>query len=189
MMKSYERALFFYRGYLRDAPDATNRPVVLGLIDEMERARAAEEAATKAAEEDRRARAVVVVAPPKEPPSTPVGHTEAGRGLGASKVLALTSAGVGVLGLGFGVALGAVALSQKSSAEAACPGSVCPTAEGVHAWSTAASTGNVSTVLLVVGGLGIAGGAVLGSPPRARPRRRTRGSGFGPGTLLLSGAW
>jgi tetratricopeptide (TPR) repeat protein len=192
MLKEYERALFSYKGYLRDAPDAKNRPVVEGLIAEMEQSLAAEAAAAKP-QADPRDHAVDSVSPapaaPAEPSTAPVVPAGDGRRLGKQQILAIASAGVGVVGLGVGVALGAVALSQKGAAETACPASACPTQDGVAKWSTAAATGNASTVALVIGGVGIAGAAVLWfTAPRVTTGPNAQ-VGLGPGTLQLRGTW
>jgi hypothetical protein len=48
-LHNWERAEFFYRGYLRDKPDATNRKAVEDLIADMQ-AKQKEEAAAKTAE-------------------------------------------------------------------------------------------------------------------------------------------
>jgi tetratricopeptide (TPR) repeat protein len=55
-LKNYERATFFFEGYLREKPDAPDRLTVLGLIKEANQAieskRIADEAAKTAAEEE-----------------------------------------------------------------------------------------------------------------------------------------
>jgi hypothetical protein len=108
-------------------------------------------------------------------------------GMGTQKVLALVAGGIGIAGLGVGAAFGVVAMSQKSDAQSACP-DACATADGVSKWSTAGKTGDISTIAFVVGGVGVAGAALLwftagdGSPSSPQV-------GLGPGGLQARGTW
>jgi hypothetical protein len=109
-------------------------------------------------------------------------------GLGTQRTLAIVAGGLGVVGLGVGTAFGIVALSQKSGAETACPSSSCATEAGSNKWSQAATSGNVSTVALIVGGVGIAGAAVLWlTAPGAQSG--TTQVGIGPGVVEVKGTW
>ena len=81
---------------------------------------------------------------------------------------------------------GLAAIAQKSDAERACPGSLCPTHDGSSKWSTASSTGNVATLGFVVGGVGVAAAAVLWLTAPSAPGTRL---GLGPGGLQVRGAW
>ncbi|HEY1693813.1 MAG TPA: hypothetical protein VGG39_16715 [Polyangiaceae bacterium] len=118
-------------------------------------------------------------------PSVPPPETS--EGIGTQKVLALVAGGVAVVGLGVGAAMGLVAMSKKSAAQSACPND-CATQDGVDKWSSASSAGTLSTIGFIVGGVGLAGAAVLwftaptagAQPPQV---------GVGPGGLLLRGAW
>jgi hypothetical protein len=115
---------------------------------------------------------------------TPTGH-----GLGAQKILALVTGGIGIAGLGVGAAFGVVALSKKSNAESLCP-NACVTEDGVNEWSSATLLGNVSTIGLVVGGAALVSGTVLWFT--AKPKASTAASaqiGVGPGSVQLTGAW
>jgi len=56
-LKEHERAIFFYRSYLRDEPAAANREVVEQLIADCEVALAAQQAAARQAEAERKAEA------------------------------------------------------------------------------------------------------------------------------------
>jgi hypothetical protein len=112
------------------------------------------------------------------------GHPE---GLGTQEILAIVAGGVGVVGLGIGTVTGAIALSKKSDAQNACPGSQCTTQDGVNKWGDAASTGNVSTVALIIGGVGVAGAAVLWfTAPSGGSSTQL---GFGPGVVQVKGTW
>ncbi len=58
----------------------------------------------------------------------------------------------------------------------------CATQDGVNKWSAAASTGNISTIAFIVGGVGIAGAAVLWSTaPGATRQTGAAQVGVGPG--------
>lgn len=110
-----------------------------------------------------------------------------GGGLGTQRVLALVAAAIGVAGVGVGTAFGLVAMSKKSDAQSACP-NLCANQDGVNAWSAAVTDANVSTVAFIVGGVGLAGAAVLWltAPSAASAGARI---GLGPGTLRLQGTW
>jgi hypothetical protein len=103
--------------------------------------------------------------PPTEsvvvPPATPPPESS---GPGAQKIVGLTMAGVGLVGLGVGTAFGLMASSAWSNAKSACGGNVSqctnvPTGTNYH--GTTETDGAVSTVGFIVGGLLVAGGAVL----------------------------
>jgi hypothetical protein len=129
------------------------------------------------------------VAPPVSTaaePSAPAPAEDAKQGLGGQKTFALVAGGIGVVGLGLGAAFGLVALSQKNAAESACPSSPCSTQAGATRWSSAGSSGNISTIAFIVGGVGVAGAAVLWL---TAPSTTTTQVGFGPGSLQLKGAW
>jgi hypothetical protein len=145
-------------------------------------------------EKDRREAVAFVAAetaPPEQPPAAPVTAappppTEPSpEGLGTQKIVALVTGGVGVVGLGLGGAFGVLAISRKNDAESACPGP-CATQDGVNRWSSAGSAGNVSTIAFVVGGIAVAGAAVLwfSAPSPSRPQ-----IGIGPGGFQVRGAW
>jgi hypothetical protein len=120
------------------------------------------------------------------PPATsPV--PEASHGLGTQKVLAIAAAGVGVVGVAVGTIFGVEALSKKSDASSACATMLCDQS-GLAKWNDARSAGNVSTAFLVVGGVGLVGGAVLWFT--AKPESSSRiTAGIGPGSVLLKGEW
>jgi hypothetical protein len=120
-------------------------------------------------------------------PSTPPAGVDDGGGMGTQKILAIVAGGIGVVGLGVGTAFGIMALSKKSDAQNACPNN-CATQDGVNKWSDAASTGNISTIGLIVGGVGIAGGAVLWfTAPSASSSSPQVGVGLG--GLQVKGTW
>ncbi|HWZ91520.1 MAG TPA: hypothetical protein VNW92_21810, partial [Polyangiaceae bacterium] len=112
--------------------------------------------------------------------------------LSTQKIVALTAGGVGAGGVVIGSIFGAIAMSKKTDAQKACP-NVCADLNGVNAWSSAKSAGNVSTVAFIVGGVGLAGGAVLWftAKPEKLDATDTKGVrvGVGPGSIQLKGTW
>ena len=71
-------------------------------------------------------------------------------------------AGVGGLGLGVGLGFGGAAISQASFSNQYCPTSTqCTSQTGVNLRSNAVSLGNVSTGMVIVGGVVAAAGVVL----------------------------
>ncbi|HEX8795218.1 MAG TPA: hypothetical protein VF765_29925 [Polyangiaceae bacterium] len=133
---------------------------------------------------------------PSQPAATPVTDPEADgpsggsvpRGLGTQRVLALVAGGVGVIGIGLGTAFGLMALAKKGDAQSVCAES-CTTQDGVNKWSDAATTGNLSTAGFIVGGIGLAGGAVLWITAPSTDGAPTVGVGLAPGSIQLNGAW
>ena len=142
------------------------------------------------AQKDRRETIGFGSPPPEKPavagPATVVPARE--EGLGTQKTLALVTAGIGVVGIGIGAVFGVLAISKRNDAQAACPGD-CATADGVNKWADAGSAGNASTIGFVVGGLAVAGAAVLWfTAPRAARTASAR-LGFGPGSVRLEATW
>jgi hypothetical protein len=90
------------------------------------------------------------------PPSTPAAQPHAP----TDHTLAWIAGGVGVVGLGFGVAFGLGAVSEKSTLDSACSGNVCPPSQHGTV-DTGTRFGTISTVGFIVGGVGLATGAVL----------------------------
>jgi hypothetical protein len=124
--------------------------------------------------------------PGASPASTPA--AEPSHGMGTQKILALVAGGVGVIGLGVGTAFGVIAMSQKSTAQSACPNQ-CATSAGVNDWSTAESSGTISTVGFIVGGVGIAGAAVLWFTAPSSSGGGSTQVGLGPSGLQVKGVW
>jgi hypothetical protein len=124
-----------------------------------------------------------------EQPYSPPQSAEGGHGFGTQKILGIVAAGVGVVGLGIGTAFGVMAISQKSDAQTLCPSNPCSTQAGVNKWSDAGSTGNISTIGFIVGGVALAGGAVLWFTAQRSSSGATTQVGFGPGALQVRGTW
>jgi hypothetical protein len=117
--------------------------------------------------------------PAESPPPSP-------SGMGTQKVLALVAGGIGVAGLVVGATFGFMAMSQKNDAQSACP-DACTTPDGVNQWSTAGKTGDVSTIAFVVGGVGVAGAALLWFTAGSSPSSPQVGLGLG--GLQARGTW
>lgn len=104
--------------------------------------------------------------PPKPAPPPPPG-------LGPTKTAALVVSGVGVAALGAGLYFGARALSLKGDSDPHCEGDLCDP-QGFALRNDARSAGNVSTIVVAVGAVAIATGAVLwltdGSARSERPK-------------------
>jgi hypothetical protein len=106
---------------------------------------------------------------------------------GTQKVIAIVAAGVGVAGIGVGTIFGLSAMSKHDDANAKCPGA-CTDQAGVELWNDARSAGNISTIGFVVGGVGLATGAILWLT--AKPSRTTAfQGGVGPGSVQIRGTW
>jgi hypothetical protein len=104
---------------------------------------------------------------------------------GTQKVLALVAGGVGVVGVGVGTIFGLQSMSKNNDATAKCPGA-CSDQAGVELWNEARSAGNISTIGFVVGGVGLATGAILWFT--AKPSRTTA-LHVGPGTVQIRGSF
>jgi hypothetical protein len=131
-----------------------------------------------------------VLAPKAVPPAAPPDSdgTQSG-GIGAQKVLAIVSGVIGVAGVGAGSFFGLKSLSKHAQAKDACPDQCTNTADQ-KLWDDAVKNGNLSTVAFVVGGAGLAGGAVLwftaGGGGKEEPPVQV---GMGPGNLTLKALW
>ncbi len=69
-----------------------------------------------------------------------------------------------------------------------CP-NTCPTQGGVDLWNDASTLGNVSTIGLIVGGVALAGGAVLWfTAPRSGSAVSAQ-VGAGLGDIQVRGSW
>lgn len=111
--------------------------------------------------------APLAASPPPGPAadSSPVAGDRASEpapsGLGAQRIAALVAGGVGVAGVVVGTIFGLQTISKKKQASETCTGGTCTSQAGVDAGNDAHAAGNVSTVAMIVGAAGLAGGAVL----------------------------
>jgi hypothetical protein len=123
------------------------------------------------------------VVPPTPPPAPE------GSGLGTQKIAALVAGGVGVVGLGVGGAFGLVAMSSKNDAQGVCPTNQCATEEGVDKWNHARSAAQLADVFLIVGGVGLAGAAVLWFTAKSPGSETSAQVGLGLGGVHVRGTW
>jgi hypothetical protein len=112
------------------------------------------------------------------------------RGLSPSppRWTALAAAGVGLVGLGVGTVFGLTSKSKRDQADKYCDGNTCTDPRGVELKDEALAAGDVSTVAFVVGGVGLAAGAVLWfvtSPSRANESAAGFRLGFRPAGVVL----
>src|ERR1700722_18731445 len=95
----------------------------------------------------------VAAAPPPQappPPSPPPA---------SNHTAAFIAGGVGLVGVGFGVVFGVAAMNAKSTLDSACSNKVCPTSDQ-GTIDSGTRYGTISTVGFIVGGVGLAAGAV-----------------------------
>ncbi|HEY0469459.1 MAG TPA: hypothetical protein VGC79_34960 [Polyangiaceae bacterium] len=130
------------------------------------------------------AAAVATVPPPDAPPE----HA----GLGTQKIVALVAGGVGVVGLGVGIAFGIKSKSEHDESNKTCSGSDCTDPEGIDAGLAAHRSGNVATVASIIGIAGLACGTVLWlTAPTSRKDASAAALrvGIGPGTVQAWGSF
>lgn len=110
-----------------------------------------------------------------------------GGGLGTPRTIALVAGGVGVAGVVVGSIFGLKSKSDHDEAEKYCDGNQCTDARGVTAGDSAHSAGNVSTIAMIVGGVGLAAGVTLWfTAPKAST---TAALSVAPGSVQLRGSF
>ncbi|HEY0464493.1 MAG TPA: hypothetical protein VGC79_09805 [Polyangiaceae bacterium] len=108
-------------------------------------------------------------------------------GLGQQRTWALIAGGVGVVGVGVGTVFGFKSKADHDEAAKYCAGSECTNDHGASAGNDAHAAGNVSTVAMIVGGVGLASAAVLWfTAPHSSPQASAR-LGVGVGSLQIKG--
>ena len=96
-----------------------------------------------------------------------------------SRTAAWLVGAAGLASLGVGTYFGARALAERSTSDAACKASVCTSAGGLDAYSSARTDARIADVALGLGVVGLAVGGSCSSRPGARRRARRRGFGRG----------
>ena len=94
--------------------------------------------------------------------------------------------GVGVVGVGLGTYFGLQSKSKHDDAAKLCGSTSCTNAAGVSAGNDARSAGNLSTVMMIVGGVGLAAGVTLWV---TAPKTESTQVGIGPGSVQLKAVW
>lgn len=110
------------------------------------------------------------------------------------RLLGLVAGGVGVVGLGASMVIGLGAKKKVDDASPYCSATVCSDLRGVELRDDARSQANIATVVGVIGGVALAGGAVLYlTAPSSGKRKEARGPAgriaIGPGSILWRGEW
>jgi len=123
---------------------------------------------------------------PEEKAAADAPHSSS-KGLGTQRIVALSAGGLGLVGVTIGTIFGVKAMSSHSDAEKDCSGSSCRTPQGVQAGNDARSAGNIATIGMIVGAVGLAGGVTLWfTAPKAKPSAELA---VGPGSVDFKAAW
>lgn len=178
----FERALFFFHGYLREQPNASNRPLAEKLLEDSQRQldaqKAAEaEAEAKAAEAQRAQNASAASAPATTGESLPAPASTAVPGPPPPppsplfRVVGLATAGVGVVLVGVGAYAGlrSASLAKQISQVSAQQGTWTPQYQSDY--ESGKSLATVANVLFVSGAVALGTGAALAwfGWPKAAP--------------------
>jgi len=160
MLKNYEQAIFFYKGYLRDKQDAPNRSAIEGLIEESTKnleAQRADAAAREQAKRQADEQARAALPPPTPTPEAPAAGTRPSQAL---RIAGIATAGVGVALLGTAIYFGLHA-SSDSSTLTGMPPRTPWTAGDQSIYDNGKSSAQIATALYVAGGVVLAAGGVL----------------------------
>jgi hypothetical protein len=130
-------------------------------------------------------------APGSDAPAPMAADSPKESGLGSQRTWAIVAGGAGVAGVAVGTIFGLMSKARHDDAEAICPGGDCgANQEGVDRWNDARSAGNVSTVAFIIGGAGLAAGAVLWLTAKpANAGAPSAGVSAGPSSLWIMGRW
>jgi serine/threonine-protein kinase len=120
------------------------------------------------------------------PAGAPRAATDESSGLGTQRVLALVAGGVGIVGLGVGTVFALKTMSKQDEAEKYCDGTACRDPRGVTAGNDANAAGNIATIGMVAGAVGVAGGLTLWF---TAPKQRSTEVAVGFGTVRIRGTW
>jgi len=115
---------------------------------------------------------------------------KAQNGLGTSRIVALVAAGVGVVGVGVGAGFGLASKSKHDEAAKSCDATTCGDPAGNDASAAAIRDGNLATLFMIVGGVGLAAGATLWlTAPKSTGSEPSAQLGLGVGTVRLRGVF
>jgi len=123
------------------------------------------------------------------PARVDTGATDVSGGLGTQKIVALVAGGVGIVGLGVGTVFGLKSKSKHDEAANDCTGGSCTTQAGVDAGNDAHAAGNVATVGMIVGVVGVAAGVTLWLTAPSGKEAPSAQVGLGLGTVTMKGAF
>jgi tetratricopeptide (TPR) repeat protein len=195
----YERALFFFQGYLRDKPDAPNRAAVETLIAEASKALANERAAQAEAEAEHArlanleaerlaAEAQVLEATAHQSAASPSSTKQKRPAL---IIAGAVGGGIGLVLLGTAVYLGAHSASEATQLSQLSMSGATWTAHDQAVYSNGVSSAHAATGLYIAGGVITAAGvgvAVWGFQGRGTPAV-TAGVGPAPGGASARVSW
>ena len=116
-------------------------------------------------------------------PMTTPGEPGTGGGGSSQKKVAFVAGGIGIAGLVVGGIFGAIVAGKKG--DAGCDTNVCADESHAESYRQAQKAGNVSTVAFVLGGVALAGGAVLYF---TAPKSSSLGARFGVQAAITPGA-
>jgi hypothetical protein len=104
---------------------------------------------------------------------------------------ALVAGGVGVVGIAVGTVFGLKSQSKRNESDTFCTGNVCTDPRGVELRDEAIAAGNVSTVGFIIGGVGLAAGAVLwfALPGPSAPESAALRLGVGASSVRVEGVF
>lgn len=119
------------------------------------------------------------------PNDTEPGAATQPEGLGTQRWLSVGAGVVGVAGVVVGSVFGLKSKAKHDEASDHCDGAACRDPEGVDLRDDARRAGNLSTIGFIVGGLGLAGGAVLWLTASPRPSDAATALELGPGHVAL----
>jgi tetratricopeptide (TPR) repeat protein len=166
----YERAIFFYQGYLRGQPQAPNRPLVEKFIadsqQQLDAQRAAGTAPPPPAESSQPAVPAPTTTPAPEAPApaevpTASAPAEPHKGLGPLAIAGLATAGTGVVLLGIAIAEGLHAQSMQSQVSQISSQHGTWSSQAQSDYDSGKGAATAANVLYVSGALVLAAGAVM----------------------------
>ncbi len=150
--KEFEKAIAFYRNYLNEAPNASNRPIVEKRIAEMKEALDKQQQASDKPPTG-------PLGPGDRAPAAPAEHEE--RRGGGLKVAGLVTGGVGVGLIVTGIVFGIMSRSDKSDIEDAIMMGQPWSQELADKQSSGESKTRVANIALGVGAAAVVAGGVL----------------------------
>jgi tetratricopeptide (TPR) repeat protein len=166
LLGHYERAVFFFQGYLRGLPDATNRPLVEQLMADSHQKLDAQRAA--AARPDATAPGPATPATgdvaPTQIPTTPASSSPGEptqRPFPVLFVAGLATAGVGAVLMGAGVYAGLHSQSLANDVSQVSAQHGTWTAQDQSNYDSGKSSASAANVLYVTGAVALAAGGVL----------------------------
>lgn len=178
-LRHYERAIFFYQGYLRGQPEAPNRSMVEKFIADSQQQLDAQRAAAAAppppaGSAPSPAPERPAAAPPEAPPAAEATSApppeEPHKGPTAMQIAGLATAGTGVILLGVAIAEGLQAQSLQNQVSQVSTQHGTWSSQDQSSYDSGKSAATAANVLYVSGAVVLAAGAVITwlGWPRAR---------------------